>query len=86
MWWGGGPCDFSVSPSPFGLDFGTLDFGTSDTGLTTRALAAVATEGFALFALSHVYSNVGFKMFVSAWTRDSVKCSPARSKDLHFPS
>ena len=26
----GGPCDFndfSVSPSPFGLDFGTLDFG-----------------------------------------------------------
>ena len=21
----GGPCDFSVSPSPFGLDFGTLD-------------------------------------------------------------
>ena len=24
---GGGPCDFSVSPSPFGLDFGALDFG-----------------------------------------------------------
>ena len=23
----GGPCDFSVSPSPFGLIFGTLDFG-----------------------------------------------------------
>ena len=32
----GGPCDFSVSPSPFGLDFGTLDFGTSDSGLTIR--------------------------------------------------
>ena len=31
---GGGPCDFSVSPSPFGLGFGTLDFGTSDLGLT----------------------------------------------------
>ena len=30
----GGPCDLSVSPSPFGLDFGTLDFGTSDLGLT----------------------------------------------------
>ena len=30
---GGGPCDFSVSPSPFGLDFATLDFGTSDSGL-----------------------------------------------------
>ena len=23
----GAPCDFSVSPSPFGLDFGTLDLG-----------------------------------------------------------
>ena len=33
---GGGPCDFSVSPSPFGLDFGTLDFGTSDLGLTIK--------------------------------------------------
>ena len=34
--WGGvgGPCDFSVSLSPFGLGFGTLDFGTSDSGLT----------------------------------------------------
>ena len=31
----GGPCDFSVSPSPLGPDFGTLDFGTSDWGLTT---------------------------------------------------
>ena len=26
-WWGGGPCDFSVSQSPFGLDFGTSDLG-----------------------------------------------------------
>ena len=42
-WGGGGPCDFSVSPSPFGLDFGTLDFGTLDLGLTT-------TAGFANFA------------------------------------
>ena len=33
-WDGGGPCDFGVSPSPFGLDFGTLDFGTSALGLT----------------------------------------------------
>ena len=35
-WWGGvgGPCDFSVSPSPLGLDFGTLDFWTLDLGLT----------------------------------------------------
>ena len=37
--WGGGvggPCDFSVSPSPFGLDFGTLDYGTLDLGLTIQ--------------------------------------------------
>ena len=27
--WGGvgGPCDYCVNPSPFGLDFGTLDLG-----------------------------------------------------------
>ena len=31
---GGGPCDYSVSLSPFGLDFGTLDFGTLDSGMT----------------------------------------------------
>ena len=44
--WGGGvsgPCDFSVSPSHFGLDFGTLDFGTSNfvtsnSGLTIENL------------------------------------------------
>ena len=37
--WGGcGPWEFSVSPSPFGLDFGTLDFGTSDLGLTTMCV------------------------------------------------
>ena len=36
-WWVGGfvgQCDFSVSPGPFGLEFGTLDFGTLDLGLT----------------------------------------------------
>ena len=31
--WGGGPCDYCVSPSPFALDFGTLDFGLWDFGL-----------------------------------------------------
>ena len=31
---GGGPCDFSVSASHFGLDFGTLDLGTLALGLT----------------------------------------------------
>ena len=35
-WGGGGPCDFSVSPSPFGLDF-----GTSDLGLTIKKTSKV---------------------------------------------
>ncbi len=30
--WGGGPCNYCVSPSPFGLDLGTFDFGTFDFG------------------------------------------------------
>ena len=42
MWGGvvGGPCDFSVSPSPFGLDFGTLDLG-----LTINALDNFVPNG-----------------------------------------
>ena len=31
-------CNFSVSPSPFGPDFGTLDFGTSDLGTSDLGL------------------------------------------------
>ena len=44
---GGSPCDYcvSVSPSPFGLDFGTLDFGTSDLGLTILDLRSRSGEG-----------------------------------------
>ena len=34
----GGPCDYCVSPSPFGLAFGTLDFGTLESGLTKREI------------------------------------------------
>ena len=41
----GGPCDFSVSPSPFGLDFGTLDFGTSDLGLTKNSKLVILELG-----------------------------------------
>ena len=37
----GGPCDYCVSQSPFGLDFGTLDFGTLDLGLTILKLLDV---------------------------------------------
>ena len=39
---GGGPCDFSVSPSPFGLDFGTLDFETSDSGFISTYIYIVS--------------------------------------------
>ena len=41
---GGGQCDFSVGPSTFGLDFGTLDFGTLDLGLTIRNLGGKMSE------------------------------------------
>ena len=37
-WGGGGPCDFSVSPSPFGLDFGTSDFGLDNFSLVLSHL------------------------------------------------
>ena len=37
---GGGPCDYCVSPSPFGLDFGTLDLG-----LTINALDNFVPNG-----------------------------------------
>ena len=30
------PCPMSVSPNPFGLDFGTLDFGTLDLGFPIK--------------------------------------------------
>ena len=40
--WVGGPCDFSVSPSPFGHDFGTLDFGTSDSGTSDSGLTILS--------------------------------------------
>ena len=33
--------DYSVSPSPFGLDFGTMDSGTSDLGLTITIFAVL---------------------------------------------
>ncbi len=38
----GGPCDVSVSPSPFGLDFGTLDFGWMSQGGHSEALLLLA--------------------------------------------
>ncbi len=38
----GGPYDYRVSPSPFGLDFGTMDFGTSDSGLTIFLWSLIA--------------------------------------------
>ena len=57
-------CDFSVSPSPFGLDFGTWDFGTWDSGLTIEHLDQV----------SSVYASTGstvsmLSVFLSAQTR-----------------
>ena len=44
---GGGPCDLSVSPSPFGLDFGTLDLGFGlglGSNLTLSTVAEVWSQ------------------------------------------
>ena len=38
--WVGGLCDYCVSRSPFGLDFGTLDFGTGLDNLDIKPLDA----------------------------------------------
>ena len=54
-WGGGGPCDFSVSPSPFGLDFGTLDFGTSDSGLTIS---------YKIFKVHQMHNGINIQGFV----------------------
>ena len=42
----GGPCDFSVSPSPFGLDFGSLDFGT--LGIDNKSASVIHGDSYAL--------------------------------------
>ena len=49
---GGGPCDFSVSPSPFGLDFGTLDFGTLDFGTSDLGLTIFCAYEFVIISSS----------------------------------
>ena len=41
--YGGGPCDFSVSPSPFGLDLRTLD---SDFGLGLKIYRSFRSLSF----------------------------------------
>ena len=52
-WVVGGPCDFSVSPSPFGLDFGT---GTLDFGLgLDKKLAQVSSNSFAFGLFTYMY-------------------------------
>ena len=45
----GVPCYYRVSPSPFGLDFGTWDFGTSDSGLTIiQGVRGIVASGIVL--------------------------------------
>ena len=55
----GDPCDFSVSPSPFGLDFGSLDFGTLDLGLT---ISDHTDEYFASFYTKSLISTFSLAM------------------------
>ena len=60
----GGPWDSSVSPSPFGLDFGTLDFETSDMTKFQHDLFP-----FSIMAM----------MMVDALQRPSVSCVVLKS-------
>ena len=65
-WVGGGPCDFSVSQSPFGLDFGTLDYGTSDLGLTILSRFSRQSSNF-----HHQFSlNIWLFFLVLPWDHD----------------
>ncbi len=44
-----GPCDFSVRPSPFGLDFGTLDSGLTKMYSDSLLLLNGTKNQFMLF-------------------------------------
>ena len=48
----GGQCDFSVSPSPFGLDSGTFGLWTSDLGLTKM------NESWCKFKIHHCWKKL----------------------------
>ena len=73
----GGPCDFSVSPSPFDLDFGTLDFGTSYSGLTIVVRIVVHLKSRFSHALQKLSTRMNHKpgcldFFQSSSDRDNV--------------
>ena len=88
----GGPCDYRVSQSPFGLDIGTLDFGTSDLGLTIATLKD--EDGLQLtmnvLHLKNCKSTQQVQISYSIATLDSIKtlelvCTTLRNfTHLHF--
>ena len=45
------PCPMSVSPNPFGLDFGTLDFGTLDLGFPIKQCLFTKNKPNGLFCV-----------------------------------
>ena len=54
--WGGGPCDYCVSPSPFDLEFGTSDLGLTIFFLTGRKILSVIhpwTETGTMVSMGH---------------------------------
>ena len=44
----GGPCDYCVSPSPFGLDFGTLYLGLTITSVSVSSLSVSIVPVFSV--------------------------------------
>ena len=85
----GGPCDFSVSPSPFRLDFGTLDFGTSDLGLTIswlNMLYLIINQSYG--KIFEIFSNT---FIAASWMGhrrksklEETKKNPESSKIMHI--
>ena len=70
-------CDFSVSPSPFGLDFGTLDFWTSDSGLTIKSDNSRSSS-----MSEHPYQALGPGLVSKLKTFK--KCSQYKTRKLNF--
>ena len=64
--WVGGPCDFSVSPSPFGLDFGTLDFGLWDfgLGLDNINMKLLTLNRWLSEELTYFYNRIEIKSYI----------------------
>ena len=66
---GDGPCDLRVSPSPFGLDFGTLDLGLTIVPLIEIEMTAICHN---LVKFSRFLCT--FSLFCYSFAEDDILC------------